>query len=1495
MAKKNSPANNDAASLAFSAVENALKDSFLEPETNNSRKKKSSSQKSSSNFQNSSVQNSSVNAPNSISAADAMAKSRAAERIAAKTGSVANDDRFSPSRVLYGLNAKPSKAPLWIASILSIVWIAITGFAALDGISTQLSQGANNLSILGSLDFASTVATVFLPVLGFFAIAILARRAQDLRIAAASMTQAAVRLAEPETTAADKVATVGQAVRREVTALADGLERAISRAGELEVMIHNEVTVLDKTYSENESRMRGLIQELASQRDSVITNSERVREAISESHSGLVFDLDMIAQRIAGTIEERGGELTSSMNNASDELQRAFGEKSESFISLVDNRTTDLMSALDDSAGRLNLTLEDRTANISSAFEERTHELASVIDMRMSGITEALDTRAVALNEAIDERTASISSVLRDGGAKILTDLRDRGHEVGGALDAIGMRISNEISGRAVEAEATLTHLTGQMDEMISTQINSMESRMQSTILEISGAVDETSDMATKALLGAGEQSLDKLDTRMQEVAVVIDTRLKSFDEVIGEKGERLTSALDGYTTSFASRANVLELALDEKTGHFNDQISMRTRELAETIGGRANQITQTIDAKSATLNENLQDLREQLEATLDGTTEEVSSVIAQRTEELAKTIVQHGMEARDKIDTSLINVTQTMDTRSNDLTVMISDKVTQVNESLGRGIENAVARISDAESGINARVEAAAATVNQSANLTADLIEAGVNSARKAITDMVDERLSTLPEAITSRAEITADRLAALNETISHTMDKTSLTLEDGAERIENTIGRTMDKTIVTMEGGAERLETTISNTMTKTVANLEDSAERIENTINSRIIDASRNMANDVAENANRMDYSVRSALEKISEVAARFDSLVRIDATQTAMVLGQQVETISNNIEEKTGRFAAIIEQKSSELSNSLSNHTNILGEALQANATQAQNIMSATSSRMMSEVTASLEKLNESNALLQNVLDASTGSLAKLEQGISSQTSLYSNAVREALGSTEQAGQLVGEHVGAMQTTIRSMMEEFSSMVGKLDGKTANIDRAAQNLSQTSTISLDAVEARREAMDALAAGFTARADDIDTRLRNFAQSIATTVNETENRLVSARKSMDEALSATTDAVTERLQSLSETANSQGTHTSSALQATQEAMLAEMQTALADATKRFNDTAQSMQDTARQVGSELESTRSELQSGFLELPEETKASAAAMRSVVAEQIEALTELNSIVRAQPASHDFSRASSAANTSGSSSPTPEPLATAMAAPAVAAPAVAAPAAVAPPAPPARHQAPLAPKSPAPVTYAPSPATRQAPLATVTPQANPAQANPAQVNPAAFVAPSQLAPAAPATTTDPLAPFAASSTSASSTSANGWLRDVLRNASANQQANNSATADSLNSLSFEMARAIDEFALTDAWQRYQNGETGVFSRRIYTLTGQGTYDDVRKKLQRDQEFAKTAREYVAEFEQLLQTATNPADARKILISDRGKVFTMLAHASGRIG
>ena len=67
----------------------------------------------------------------------------------------------------------------------------------------------------------------------------------------------------------------------------------------------------------------------------------------------------------------------------------------------------------------------------------------------------------------------------------------------------------------------------------------------------------------------------------------------------------------------------------------------------------------------------------------------------------------------------------------------------------------------------------------------------------------------------------------------------------------------------------------------------------------------------------------------------------------------------------------------------------------------------------------------------------------------------------------------------------------------------------------------------------------------------------------------------------------------------------------------------------------------------------------------------------------------------------------------------------------------------------------------------------------------------------------------------------------------GWLRDVLRNASASQQAGTQRPLN-LSSLTEEIARAMDTDALSTAWTRYQDGESGAFNRRLYTITGQAT-------------------------------------------------------------
>jgi hypothetical protein len=159
--------------------------------------------------------------------------------------SPANDDtRRSPAAMLRSLEVRSSRAAIRVAALISIVW-AVAGVAI-----GHLLYAPQIWQIRSPGDLAATPGAIgiligiALPIMLFFSFAIMIARAQELRNAARSMAEVALRLAEPETAAADRVMTVGQAVRREVSAMNEGIERTIARATELEALVHSEVSAL---------------------------------------------------------------------------------------------------------------------------------------------------------------------------------------------------------------------------------------------------------------------------------------------------------------------------------------------------------------------------------------------------------------------------------------------------------------------------------------------------------------------------------------------------------------------------------------------------------------------------------------------------------------------------------------------------------------------------------------------------------------------------------------------------------------------------------------------------------------------------------------------------------------------------------------------------------------------------------------------------------------------------------------------------------------------------------------------------------------------------------------------------------------------------------------------------------------------------------------------------------------------------------------------------
>ncbi len=176
-------------------------------------------------------------------------------RPAIPTTPPANDDRETVGAILQAMNAAPpSRAPFVLAVIGSLAWLVVCALYAYLDLWPTVSSGP-----LPQVLFRPETPLLALAALGpiffIFGFAALARKLGELRQSARAISQVAVRLAEPESEAGEHLATLSQAIRRELTSMGDGVERALARAAELETRVKSEVSTLERSYSDNERKI----------------------------------------------------------------------------------------------------------------------------------------------------------------------------------------------------------------------------------------------------------------------------------------------------------------------------------------------------------------------------------------------------------------------------------------------------------------------------------------------------------------------------------------------------------------------------------------------------------------------------------------------------------------------------------------------------------------------------------------------------------------------------------------------------------------------------------------------------------------------------------------------------------------------------------------------------------------------------------------------------------------------------------------------------------------------------------------------------------------------------------------------------------------------------------------------------------------------------------------------------------------------------------------
>ena len=347
----------------------------------------------------------------------------------------ANDDFPSIGGLIFALQQRPSRTPFLVALGASIAWFLIGGFFAFGLISNQVSAGGIS-GLLGSTSALTAALALIVPIVIFWFLALLVWRAQELRLMASAMTEVAVRLAEPDRLAEQSVASVGQTIRRQVAAMNDAISRAIGRASELEAMVHSEVAALERSYGENEHRVRTLISELVTERQALANNSQRVSEALKGVGAQIARDITTASASIDKKLAERGVQLTellvSRSSEAAEQVHKAQARVADAVPALIERlskeqgRLTEVIEGATHNLGALEGAIVQRTTALDKTMKERTETLQASLAARIEGLENSVAQGALLLDKTMKDRTDAFTGLLSQGAVLFDNTLKQR-------------------------------------------------------------------------------------------------------------------------------------------------------------------------------------------------------------------------------------------------------------------------------------------------------------------------------------------------------------------------------------------------------------------------------------------------------------------------------------------------------------------------------------------------------------------------------------------------------------------------------------------------------------------------------------------------------------------------------------------------------------------------------------------------------------------------------------------------------------------------------------------------------------------------------------------------------------------------------------------------------------------------------------------------------------------------------------------------------------
>jgi hypothetical protein len=777
----------------------------------------------------------------------------------------------------------------------------------------------------------------------------------------------------------------------------------------------------------------------------------------------------------------------------------------------------------------------------------------------------------------------------------------------------------------------------------------------------------------------------------------------------------------------------------------------------------------------------------------------------------------------------------------------------------------------------VNTSTDVATKVTSLAADMQRSLSMAG-NATAESITTGAREAQSTLVTASTDAVNHVKSLAIDVERTLSAVGADTAASILGSAREAQTSLTSTSADAASQIKAIAADIERSLSSV----TANTTDSIQTTAQVAQSALTAASNEVSSKIKSTSADIERSVLTATsnfgstmtgktdEIVTYVQQQADRLAQIvDSRRGSLVeaLGAKTTQLTTEIDRVTADSLKSIETRGQAFQQSMATHgsdvartitsagdlaTGAVAKSLKdleassrSAIDQSRQVsiaavteMQETSKILRTDTVALFERLREGNILLQEVLTGAHDNLNSLERALVTRVADFVSAMNDVTARNGVATQTLEDQLTVFNSKTGKALEDLGLLSGQFETHGKALVEAAAVVEQANRSTTTSVGERKSQLESLVSTIDLRTTDLDQRLSRFTGLLDESLAAAEERARDIARVVAETAGAGSAAISRQFEAVRTAAEEERRQTHEAMSELYQQSTQETDAMFKQSTEKFGAMVQAMKQMASEMHHELEATRNELRRGVLEMPQEAADNTAQMRKVIVDQIEALAELNRIVAHHGRGLDVMTTGRA-----------------------------------------------------------SVQRQEEPVMATAGGRNDVRMRDA--GSASTLPPPDLGiPSSRRTDAPPVSPASQDG------GRDGWLSDLLNRTDAGgreapRPRAPQGPANPLESLSLDIGRLMDRNLAAEMWDRYQRGESKAFTKRLYTPAGQKAFDEVARKYRADRAFKQTVDRYIAEFERLLDEVARedrgPQALRGHLTSETGLVYTLLAHAAGRLG